>query len=375
MCFYLSPKVTTMQNNFFKYDITYIALENFKSKGFEITFEVFNLLHASENELVQEFISLIGSDELYQSLHYHFNMILSVFSTKKNELLDEYFGWKYSVYGSRDINLDYFLIEYDIWLQVLDKYLYQSHSSELSMVYTYLIQKHNTFKLNIQDVHKLHVKEQYLPVFYQLKACLLQANKEKFYEIVKQNLHLFSGDIFSFIEEVVNPLMYEIGYMWQYNTINVAKEHLATALTGDIIDLFLLPKSSQKRKRALAILSTVGDESHNLGLKILEKFLNSLGFDAKCLGSKISDKELIKSIYELRPPLVLLSVTLISNLANLQNIVNELKSDTNLFDGLLVVGGQALYDGEKLIEIKGADFSSRSLNELKTFLQQHGFNQ
>ncbi len=110
-----------MQNNHFNYDITYIALENFKNKGFEITFEVFNLLHVSEDSLVKEYIALIGSDELYQSLQYHLNMILSVFSTKKNELLDEYFRWKYSVYGSRDVNLEYFLVEYEMWLQAIDK--------------------------------------------------------------------------------------------------------------------------------------------------------------------------------------------------------------------------------------------------------------
>ncbi len=165
--------------------------------------------------------------------------------------------------------------------------------------------------------------------------------------------------------------MYEVGYMWQYNEINVAKEHLATALTGEILDIFLHSPLENDTKKPLALLSTVGDESHNLGLKIIGKFLESLGFDAKSLGNKISDKELIASVYELKPSLVLLSVTLITNLAHLQDIVNELKSDSKIFGGFIVVGGQALYNEEGVIHIHGADFCSKSLDELKTFLQEH----
>jgi len=353
-----------------KFEISYTALENFKEKSFEISFEVFNLLQMSENEFVKEFIFLVGSDELYQSLHYQVDLILSAFNTKEYELIDEYFTWKYSVYANREIDLEYFLVEFEIWIHALGIYLYKSHASELMLVYDYLVEKHNANKEKALQVHTLEVKEEYADLFMRLKECLLNANKEEFYKLVKQNLALFENDVFHFIEEIINPLMYEIGYMWQYNKIGVAKEHLATALTGEIIDMFLINKAQNTQEKPLVLLSTIGDESHNLGLKIIAKFLDSLGFDAKCLGTKISNKELITSIYELKPSVVLFSVTLMSNLANLQYIVNEIKSDIKIFNGLVVVGGQALYKKDDIIEIKGADFHSKSLEELKSFLNK-----
>jgi len=119
------------------------------------------------------------------------------------------------------------------------------------------------------------------------------------------------------------------------------------------------------------IISTVGDESHNLGIKIVGKFMNSCGFEVKNLGSKISSKELLSSIYELQPDLLVLSVTLPSNIATLQQIVDELKSDSKAFHGVIIVGGQALFGDNRQVTIQGADFCSKNLDELKQFLVQN----
>lgn len=357
-----------MINELFKYDITYVALEYLEERSFEIVFDVYNELSSSEELLVKEFIFNIGNEELYDSLHYHNDMIKSVFSTKKFELLDEFFIWKYSVYCNRGINLDYFLIEYDFWKNSINKYLYQSHSHEINIVYDYLIEKHEDFKFKCLNIEKVVVKYEYIPIFNELKKYLLDSNKNEFYKIVEANLMKFDNNIFNFIEEVINPLMYEVGYLWQYNQISVAKEHLATTLTHEIIDKFFSSKINKKIEKPLALISTIGDESHNLGVKIVGEYLASRKFDVKNLGSKISNKELIASVYELKPKLLILSVTLISNLDKLQKIVKELKSDKNVFNGIIIVGGQALYNDNQVINIEGADFISKSLEELGEFL-------
>lgn len=75
--------------------------------------------------------------------------------------------------------------------------------------------------------------------------------------------------------------------------------------------------------------------------------------------------------YTLNPDLVVLSVTLSSNVATLQQIVKELKKDSNLFSGKIIIGGQGLFSEDKIINIKEADFCSRNLEELKEFLILH----
>ena len=358
-----------MLNELFKYDITYVALEYFEQRSYEIVFDVYNDLLLSEEFLVKEFIADIGNEELYESLQYHFDMIKSSFSTKRYELLDEFFTWKYSVYGSRGIDLDYFLIELEFWKNSIHKYLYQAHSNEINIVYDYLIQNHEVYKDRSKSIEKVVVKNEYITIFNELKKSLIDAESEKFYTIVENNLNEFDNNIFNFIEELITPLMHDIGHMWQYNKISVAKEHLATNLTHEIIDRFFFQRVKNESDKPMALISTIGDETHNLGVKIVGEFLSLKNFDVKNLGSKISNKELIHSIYELKPKLLILSVTLISNLDRLQKVVTELKSDKNVFDGLIIVGGQALFKGEETVEIKGADFIAKDLKELDNFLE------
>lgn len=357
-----------MPNTKFSHDVTYIALEHFVQRSFEIAFEVFHKLQDSENIFVKEFLLVVGHEELYESLMYHKDIINSIFLTKNYELIEEFFVWKYSVYQSRGVDIDCFLVEYDLWQHSIANHLYQSHSSEISTIYDYLIHMHDHYKELALIPKKVLVDENYKVIFNDLSHYLLSGQKEEFYKVIEKNLALFEGDIFRFIEHIIDPLMYEIGHMWQYNKLSVAKEHLATALTGEIIDMFFIQTNRSRENRPRAIVSTVGDESHNLGVKIVGRFLDSCGYDVKNLGSKISNKELLSSVYELKPDVLILSVTLSSNIAALQNIVDELKSDNKVFKGLIILGGQALFNGSKVVKIEGADFCSKNLDELRDFL-------
>ncbi|MDZ7818300.1 MAG: cobalamin-dependent protein [Aliarcobacter sp.] len=230
--------------------------------------------------------------------------------------------------------------------------------------------KHESYKNDCINRKKLLVKDEYVEIFNLLKKALLAGNKELFYTIVEKNLNIFNNDIFVFIEQLINPLMYEVGYMWQYNQISVAKEHLATTLTHDIIDKFFLNNIKDETQKPLVLISTIGEESHNLGVKIVGEFLVSKKFDVKNLGSKISNKELISSVYELKPELLILSVTLISNLEKLQKIIKELNSDKNVFKGYIIVGGQALFKDDKPINIEGVDCICKDLKTLDNFLNK-----
>jgi MerR family transcriptional regulator, light-induced transcriptional regulator len=360
-----------VKNEKFNHDVTYIAIENFSQRSFEIAYEVFHNLKHSADFSVKEFVLALGETELYESLMYHKDMINSILLSKNYDLLEEFFVWKYSVYQSKNINVDCFLVEYDLWKHSITHHLYQSHSSEITLIYDYLLLHHEEYKLKALTPKKIVVLSQHQKLFDNLLHSLLSSNQEEFYKIIEANLPLFNNDIFSFIEQVINPLMYKVGNMWQYNQLSVAKEHLATSLTNEIIEMFFIKITLPPKRKERVIISTVGDESHNLGIKIVGKFINACGFEVQNLVSKISSKELISSIYELQPDLLVLSATLPSNIATLQQIVDELKSDAKAFPGLIIVGGQALFGDNRDITIQGADFCSKNLEELKQFLIRH----
>jgi len=360
-----------VKNEKFNHDVTYIALENFAERSFEIAYEVFHNLQESEDISVKEFVLALGESELYESLMYHKDMIHSILLSKNYALIEEFFVWKYSVYQSKKIDVDCFLVEYDLWKLSIMHHLYQSHSSEITLIYDYLVLHHEEYKRKALIPKKIAVLPKYQTLFDSLLHCLLSSEQDEFYKLIERNLPLFHNDIFSFIEHVINPLMYKVGNMWQYNQLSVAKEHLATSFTNEIIEMFFIKLTQPQKRKERVIISTVGDESHNLGIKIVGKFINSCGFEVKNLGSKISSKELVSSVYELQPDLLVLSVTLPSNIATLQQIVDELKSDSKAFHGVIIVGGQALFGDNRQVTIQGADFCSKNLDELKQFLVQN----
>lgn len=343
--------------------------EFFKQRSFEIIFDVFNSMQMSEDELVKEYVSTIGSDELYESLKYHNDVVYSSILTNNYDLLKDFFIWKYSVYNSRNIDVDCFLKEYEFWQESILKHLYASHASEINMVYDYLIFNHEDLKIKAFNTKNIKINSKYKDLFEELLTCLLNGQKSEFYTLMKNDLTKFDNNIFLFIEELIDPLMYKVGQMWQLNKLSVAKEHLATSLIDEIINEFIKEIFLDDKNKPIVITSTVGDETHNLGIKIVGKFLESHGYNVKNLSSKISSQELINAIYDLKPELVVLSVTLSSNVATLQEIIKELKSDPNLFSGKIVIGGQGLFCENKVVSIKDADFCSRNLEELKSFLK------
>ena len=360
-----------MKIKYLEYEVTPIALEYFKQRSFEIIFDVFSSMNLSDDQLIKEYIFSIGNEEFYESLKYHNDLIYSSLLTKNYTLMKNFFTWKYSVYKSRNIDMGYFLKEYEFWKESINKYLYPSHASEINIIYDYLISNHESFKKKASNTKNIVIKDTYLNLFNELLYILLNGQKEEFYEIIEKDLKEFDNNIFLFIEELINPLMYKIGQMWQLNQISVAKEHLSSSLIEDIITNFIKNNFIKNPNKPIAITSTVGNELHNLGIKIVGKFIETYGFNVKNLSSKISSKELINSIYDLKPKLVVLSITLPSNIATLQEIVKELKSDYNLFNGLIIVGGQALYDSKQNIYIKEADLCCKNLEELKDFLDKH----
>lgn len=130
-----------------------------------------------------------------------------------------------------------------------------------------------------------------------------------------------------------------IGYLWQTNKINIAKEHIATNIT-ECIERELYFKAVKKPSNGVkALIASIGNEKHYLGVKMISNILELNGFETYFLGETIPSSDLYEMINEIKPDVILISTTMAFNLNNLYKTIQFIKEKYNT---PIIVGGYAL---------------------------------
>ena len=108
--------------------------------------------------------------------------------------------------------------------------------------------------------------------------------------------------------DVLQPALYEIGARWQRGEILISGEHFATAFTirklGSLFNL-----SRPEHGRGPVVATCLEGELHEVGLLMTSLFLSRRGFRVVYLGPNLPVSDLIETVQEMRPPLVLLSAS------------------------------------------------------------------
>ncbi len=137
--------------------------------------------------------------------------------------------------------------------------------------------------------------------------------------------------------------MYRIGELWERNEISVAREHLTTTITENMLSvtyphLFTGVQSAKK-----AIISCTANEYHQLGGKMVADIFELHGWDAHFLGANTPVNELLKFIDEIQPNLIGLSLAVSFNISALGATLETINAHFNNLD--MIVGGHAFLWG------------------------------
>jgi MerR family transcriptional regulator, light-induced transcriptional regulator len=80
---------------------------------------------------------------------------------------------------------------------------------------------------------------------------------------------------------VIEPAMDRVGELWESGEMNVADEHLATAISNvALARLFPQLLSAPARSRERVLLAAVAGEHHVLGLRMVADVLERAGFES-----------------------------------------------------------------------------------------------
>lgn len=156
---------------------------------------------------------------------------------------------------------------------------------------------------------------------------------------------------------VIQEAQREIGRLWEENSISVAQEHQATAVSQ--LALSHLYQQSIRRPPVgkSVLVACVEGELHDVGARICADVLDLHGFEVRFLGANVPTDCLLSFVEHTHPSLVALSVTLPEHLPAAHAAVEALRARSRV---PIAVGGRALdlpgaREGWEGVSIVGAD--------------------
>ena len=132
-----------------------------------------------------------------------------------------------------------------------------------------------------------------------------------------------------FYDNLLKPVMYDIGRQWAKGELDVATEHVcvntATALIK-IIDKSRLVRSFSHHYKGTIFICTPNGEQHNLACNIIESVLLSKGYKVYNASPSVPADSIINSLKNFIPTAILISITLTDHLQTTRNLIRKIRT-------------------------------------------------
>jgi excisionase family DNA binding protein len=217
-------------------------------------------------------------------------------------------------------------------------------------------------KLKISDdLESIISKKDYTKLCDYLELLLIKNYREDvFYFIILLYFYKISlADLYDFI---IKPVQSNIGYLWEINKLGIDEEHIISNILNDAIilqqeKLLIKPKNGK-----IAICGCLEGELHEIGIKCVRNVLESEGWKVFYTGPNLPIGSFTKSIENIKPDLICVSITYPNSEKDLQINLKQLLFHAQNVNAKLMVGGIGLELLENTFEY--SDFTAHSTNDL-----------
>jgi len=188
--------------------------------------------------------------------------------------------------------------------------------------------------------------------YQQFLAALLAGDRQRCHALFDAWLAEGTDLRFIYLNRIQRAL-YDIGSLWEQGRVQVATEHLASAICEGLLNLAMPRLLKRQSTGRSAVVSCSANEHHQIGARMVADFFELHGWRAHFLGANASDDDLLALIREKRPDVVALSLALYFNIDALLHSARAIRGE---FPHLpIIVGGQAFLEGggEAVKQIEG----------------------
>ena len=141
--------------------------------------------------------------------------------------------------------------------------------------------------------------------------------------------------------DVLQEALFEVGRRWEENTITVAEEHMATAITQYLVAQLYPRIAWNGAIKGRIVVTGVQGELHHVGANIVADVLEANGWDVRFLGTNLPHAGILRVIEEHGAEIVGISVTLLSNIPRLISLVEAMDKALGRERLRIIVGGGA----------------------------------
>ena len=314
---------------------------------------------------------LIGSNSLEVMENNHSNhakFMVNIFKFQQSHLLLQTLPWVYRSYRARGFSYDYFTVVLEAWLSAVEKYMEPHLAEPLAKVYRWLLDNHEKiiqFSQQITEPGAVEVKGSWEKEYDSFLQCLLQGEHRNCLKLANENVNSYN-ELKDFYLQVVQPALYQIGFMWEKGEISVAHEHLASAIISRVManqyPRFILGEHT----KGTAVVTASPNEFHEIGARMVADFLEIDGWDVKYLGASVPEDELIEILEEEPPILLGISAAMPFNIDRVSSIVDKVRNTEKLQNIKIMVGGKVFSENPGLWEVTEADAFAANAEEAVT---------
>lgn len=197
---------------------------------------------------------------------------------------------------------------------------------------------------------------------------LLNGNKYACLQIV-DDLRIQQIPIETIYSALFQRSLYKVGEYWEMNKISVATEHMATAITEQMMirlqpDLFSTERIGKK-----AVIACVANEHHQIGAKMIADIFEMNGWDGYFIGANTPADELLRFIESQHPDIVGLSLSIYFNMPLFKKTLDMIKA---AFPEMpVIIGGQAFrWGGSDIVNHYKNTIFIASLPSLQQFISE-----
>lgn len=155
------------------------------------------------------------------------------------------------------------------------------------------------------------------------------------------------------MDRIVSPLLTEIGSRWRHGKLEIAQEHLATALIRSLLGLMRIAQTLPVHGPRILVATPAG-QSHELGALMVATVAAAAGWRPTYLGPDLPAEEVLAAVSRVGAKAVALSVVYPNSVRALDQLTTVA---ARLPEGVkLIVGGKAAEPDRARIEAMGAAY-------------------